>query len=72
MGSKIKAIDLFSGCGGVSIGLTNAGFEVTCAVEIDDAAVKACWRDVRHAKNFHCRIVFVTATRIKSMMSRNF
>ena len=41
MGSKIKAIDLFSGCGGVSIGLTNAGFEVTCAVEIDDAAVKA-------------------------------
>lgn len=41
MGSKIKAIDLFSGCGGVSIGLTNAGFEVACAVEIDDAAVKA-------------------------------
>lgn len=38
---KIKAIDLFSGCGGVSIGLTQAGFEVACAVEIDDAAVKA-------------------------------
>ena len=38
---KIKAIDLFSGCGGVSIGLTQAGFEVACAVEIDDAAVRA-------------------------------
>ncbi len=38
---KIKAIDLFSGCGGVSIGLTQAGFDVACAVEIDDAAVKA-------------------------------
>lgn len=38
---KIKAIDLFSGCGGVSIGLTNSGFDVTCAVEIDDAAVSA-------------------------------
>ncbi|MCD8040685.1 MAG: DNA cytosine methyltransferase [Clostridia bacterium] len=38
---KIKAIDLFSGCGGVSIGLTQSGFDVTCAVEIDDAAVKA-------------------------------
>lgn len=38
---KIKAIDLFSGCGGVSIGLTHAGFDVACAVEIDDAAVKA-------------------------------
>lgn len=39
--SKIKAIDLFSGCGGVSIGLSQAGFDVRCAVEIDDAAVKA-------------------------------
>ena len=38
---KIKAIDLFSGCGGVSIGLTQAGFEVACAVEIDEAAVRA-------------------------------
>lgn len=43
---KIKAIDLFSGCGGVSIGLSNAGFDVSCAVEIDDAAAKAY-------KNYH-------------------
>lgn len=38
---KIKAIDLFSGCGGVSIGLTHAGFDVRCAVEIDNTAVAA-------------------------------
>lgn len=37
----IKAIDLFSGGGGVSIGLTRAGFKLSCALEIDDAAVKA-------------------------------
>lgn len=36
---KIKAIDLFSGCGGVSCGLTSAGFKMVGAVEINkDAA----------------------------------
>lgn len=43
---KIKAIDLFSGCGGVSCGLVNSGFEVTGAVEIDKNAAKIY-------KNYH-------------------
>lgn len=36
---KYEAIDIFSGCGGVSCGLTRAGFSVKAAVEIDGKAV---------------------------------
>lgn len=37
---KYEAIDIFSGCGGVSCGLSLAGFKVKSAVEIEKHAVK--------------------------------
>lgn len=38
--NKPTAIDLFSGCGGLTVGLKKAGFQILGAVEIDSLSIK--------------------------------
>lgn len=44
--SKPRVLDLFAGCGGLSLGFQAAGFEIAGAAEIDELAA------LSHAKNF--------------------
>lgn len=46
-GSAPRALDLFSGCGGISLGFSAAGFEIAGAVEFDPEAAAS------HGLNFH-------------------
>lgn len=46
-GERLRVLDLFSGCGGISLGFHRAGFEILAALEIDEHAART------HAMNFH-------------------
>lgn len=46
-GGRPRALDLFSGCGGISLGLQAAGLEIAGSVEFEPQAAKS------HSANFH-------------------
>lgn len=46
-GAVPRVLDLFAGCGGLSLGFQRAGFDITAAVELDELAAAS------HGLNFH-------------------
>lgn len=46
-GAKPRVLDLFSGCGGISLGFQAAGYDIAAAVEFDADAARS------HGLNFH-------------------
>lgn len=46
-GKKPRVLDLFSGCGGISLGFQAAGYEIAAALEFDTHAARS------HGSNFH-------------------
>jgi DNA (cytosine-5)-methyltransferase 1 len=61
---KPKAIDLFSGCGGLTLGLKKAGFDVVGAVEIDSLAVQTYRTNHPEVQVWHQDIRKLTAPQI--------
>lgn len=65
---KPKAIDLFSGCGGMTIGLKQAGFDVIGAVEIDTVAVATYRANHRRVKVWDCDIRDLDSSEVKRVL----
>ncbi|HLG33873.1 MAG TPA: DNA cytosine methyltransferase [Bacteroidia bacterium] len=65
------SIDLFSGCGGLTLGLTNAGFLTKAAIEFDADAVKAF--KMNHKKTHVIRndIRKVTIREVKKLLGES-
>jgi DNA (cytosine-5)-methyltransferase 1 len=69
--NKYFAIDLFSGCGGLSEGLRTAGFEVVAAFDNDADSVKAYRLNHPNTKVFEGDIRDIDTNDIKTLLNEN-
>ncbi|HWV51728.1 DNA cytosine methyltransferase [Pseudorhodoplanes sp.] len=65
---KFTAIDLFSGCGGLTLGLKLAGFRVLAAVELDELAVQTYRANHRGVRILHDDIRRIKARPLRASL----
>ncbi|TWB45555.1 DNA (cytosine-5)-methyltransferase 1 [Rhizobium sp. ERR 922] len=61
-GARPRVLDLFSGCGGLSLGFQSAGFEIVAAVENDPDAARSHGLNFHHGEDRHSIPRDITAT----------
>jgi DNA (cytosine-5)-methyltransferase 1 len=65
---KIKFIDLFCGCGGLSTGLEKAGMECILGVDSDNDAINTFQRNHKSAKAYLGIIETLATSKIKEII----
>lgn len=61
-GAKPRVLDLFAGCGGISLGFEAAGFEISAAVEFDADAARSHGLNFHGGDEAHSRAIDITET----------
>jgi len=62
-GQPVRTLDLFAGCGGLSLGFHAAGFSVSAAIEFDEIAAKShAWNFFGDVTGGHAKTIDITAT----------
>ena len=65
----LNAVDLFSGCGGLSHGIKKAGFKIRAAIDIDKDAINVYKLNFSQTKIIEKDITIVKASEIKEILN---
>ena len=67
--SERRAIDLFAGCGGLTLGLRRAGFDVVAAIDNDPLAVSTYRKNHCNTRVFECDIARIKPRRLMKLLN---
>jgi DNA (cytosine-5)-methyltransferase 1 len=65
---KLKAVDLFCGCGGISVGLQKAGFEILAGIDIEKKYLASFKNNFPNAKALNTDITVIPPVEFMQML----